>query len=96
VPLEQVPREHCERCGCRGSNQRRHLPEVLQPLLSGQQSLSVSQPKPSIGMQHVLGSMPQTEPGQQSLLAVQARPGLRHALQVAFPGPVPTQLPLQQ
>jgi hypothetical protein len=56
----------------------------------------VLQPKLLIGTQHVLLALPQTEPGQQSLLAVQARPGLRHALQVAFPGAVPTQLPLQQ
>jgi hypothetical protein len=58
APLEQVPLEHCDRCGCRGShvggNQSRHLPTPplkvqVRPL---QQSASVVQP-PLVPVQHI-------------------------------------------
>jgi hypothetical protein len=78
-----------------GSNHKRQKPPLLQPPPPGQQSLAVLQPKLLTGTQHF--PLTQDVPGQQSLLVVQAPPGLRHALQVLVlaPGSL-TQLPLQQ
>ena len=85
APLEQVPREHCERCGCRGShlgsNQKLHWRWPPGPLAaqkrSPQQSLSVVH-----GSLWKLQQVPLWQsPLQHSVLAVQEFPPERHKRQ---------------
>jgi hypothetical protein len=90
APLEQVPLQHCDRCGCRGShlgsNHKLHVfngPQVRSPQ---QPSLVVHcQPPPT---QQVPFSQ---IPPQHAVLALQEPLSSRHELQK----PVLLQIPLQ-
>jgi len=60
APLEQVPLEHCDRCGCRashvGSNHNWHVPEGLQ-VREPQQPASLVQP-PDVTQQVLFSQKP--------------------------------------
>jgi hypothetical protein len=57
APLEQVPLQHCERCGGRerhlGSDHERHWPKLEHMLVVPQQSALVMQPLEFSGTQQV-------------------------------------------